>query len=99
MVDTRFGLTQTEYRRLFRLLTDYAKHYNCHVTELFASDHSQYYVCFRPIGVEVKSPNWHACVYITFAVGRAVRMAREGSLAPSVIGELDEKVPALGRLT
>jgi hypothetical protein len=98
MVDTRFGLTEGEYRRLLQPLADYSKRYNCHVTELFASDHLQYFVCFRPDGAGIESPNRFACVYVTIALECAKAMAREKLLTATLIEELDQKLAALGRL-
>lgn len=89
-------LTSVEYKRLFKLLNDYASRHNSLLTELFLDeDESRYFTCFRPQGTGLETPNRYKCVYATITAEEARDAAITMVLNGVVAAELDRKLKAL----
>lgn len=79
----------------FKLLDGYSRaHHACFLAEMFPSG-TDYWLCFRPTGVNKESPNRYACRYLKIGLEEMSTAALSGALPISIAETLDKELSTL----
>ena len=85
----------------FVLLDGYARRkHKCFLAEMNLTRNGQdYRLCFRPTGVDVKSPHQYICKYLTLDARRVEAMGLAARLTDEVARALDDALSPLAALS
>ena len=88
-------------KNAFVLLDGYARRkHKCFLAEMdLTRTATAFRLCFRPTGVDVKSPNRYACKYLTVDASQVEAMGLAEILEDEIARALDDALSPLARLS
>lgn len=88
-------------KNAFVLLDGYARRkHKCFLAEMdLTRTGTAFRLCFRPTGVDVKSPNRYACKYLTLDASQVEAMGLKARLTDEVARALDDALSPLSTLS